>query len=228
MNNDFITDSKGTTIIGYRGDSTYVQIPYGIKAIGHHAFQDKPIEEIYIPPSVETIEYNAFEQCASLRKVRIAEGLEEIGDQAFIWCDALEEIYIPSSVRVIGKRAFTLCESLKTVSFGSDSNLRRISEEAFYHCHSLRNIFIPKSVQQIGQLAFGNCYSLESLIMENLCFVGKDGETYEVSRRDLAMLVLKTRTDDMKDGRTYPNSPLFGTLIGNITPDGMLKAKSIY
>jgi len=47
-----------------------------------------------------------------LTKVRLPEGLKEIGNYAFYRCTRLAEINIPNSVQKIGKLAFRGCESL--------------------------------------------------------------------------------------------------------------------
>ena len=47
--------------------------------------------------------------------VRFREGLQNIGDEAFVNCVSLESITLPSTVTEIGNRAFSGCSNLKEV-----------------------------------------------------------------------------------------------------------------
>ena len=46
-----------------------VALPEGIESIGRECFKKSELEEIVIPKSVKTIEWSAFLECRSLRKV---------------------------------------------------------------------------------------------------------------------------------------------------------------
>ena len=47
--------------------------------------------------------------------VTIPEGVTEIGEDAFSWCESLESVTIPGSVTEIGRDAFDECPSLARV-----------------------------------------------------------------------------------------------------------------
>ena len=58
------------------------------------------------PPSVRAIGYEAFSDCEELEEAELAEGLEQIGVNAFWDCRALQYIGIPSTVKaVVGAKA---------------------------------------------------------------------------------------------------------------------------
>ena len=63
----------------------------------------------------------------------IPEGVEEIKDDAFIWCTSIQTIAIPSSVKKIGKRAFYGCKKVDEVTI--PKTVRQIGEGAFYKIH---------------------------------------------------------------------------------------------
>ena len=125
---------------------------------------------IEIPASVETIGYNAFFGCSSLKTVTFEKGsqLKTIKGNAFANCTALTSIEIPASVETIKYSAFNGCTSLKTVTFEKGSELKTIEGYyqfygAFSDCTSLTSIEIPASVETIGICAFSDCTSLTSI-----------------------------------------------------------------
>ncbi|NLX93796.1 MAG: leucine-rich repeat protein, partial [Clostridiales bacterium] len=44
------------------------------------------------------------------------EGLEEIGDAAFMKCSSLQNFVLPQSLTTIGRDGFSFCDSLTTVT----------------------------------------------------------------------------------------------------------------
>ncbi|MDR1002460.1 MAG: leucine-rich repeat protein [Oscillospiraceae bacterium] len=90
--------------------------------------------------------------------VTVPQGITEIGDGAFRFCESLEQIKIPNSVTSIGKWAFYACISLKQINI-SDS-VTSIGMSSFSNCTSLTQINIPDKVQYIGKWAFSYCPNL--------------------------------------------------------------------
>jgi Dockerin type I repeat. len=75
-----------------------------VSIIENDAFDSLPIEELTIPGTVKTLA--SFAECASLRRLCIEEGVEQIAFGAFQNCPNLTEVSIPNSVRRIGLNAF--------------------------------------------------------------------------------------------------------------------------
>ena len=65
-------------------------------------------------------------------------------------------VFVGPHVTSIGPYAFTDCTKLHTVSFTSDSMLRRIGDWAFYNTN-LQNITIPRNVTHLGEYCFAVC-----------------------------------------------------------------------
>ncbi|MBQ8227898.1 MAG: leucine-rich repeat domain-containing protein [Clostridia bacterium] len=99
------------SITKYNGTDEVVEIPSVIgnkpvEAIAKHAFENnKTISEVTIPPSVKTIQSDAFNNCSSLKTVNLSEGLEALYP-AFEFT-AIESVTIPSTVRFMYINAFT-------------------------------------------------------------------------------------------------------------------------
>lgn len=131
---DFEFDESSGTIKKYKGSATDVVIPEKIKGIlvkeiGQRAFGAKKLTSVVIPEGVEKIDQGAFmgnlftsiklpstvkriEQLAfgantKLSKVELNEGLEFIGQKAFMNDKSLTgEITIPSTVKTVMTSAF--------------------------------------------------------------------------------------------------------------------------
>ncbi|MDR0662005.1 MAG: leucine-rich repeat domain-containing protein [Holosporales bacterium] len=58
---------------------------------------------------------------------------------------SVKDIVIPGTVQILGSSCFEGCKSLTSVSFETDSQLRRIEVRAF-HRSSLKSITIPRNV----------------------------------------------------------------------------------
>ena len=132
--NDFDFDASTGTIKKYKGTATDVVIPEKINGkavttIGKQAFGKKKLTSVVIPEGVETIEQGAFTANLlttiklpstvkkidtmafaannNLSKVELNEGLEFIGQRAFMKDSSLTgEITIPSTVKTVMTSAF--------------------------------------------------------------------------------------------------------------------------
>ena len=124
----------------------FIVIEYGAREIPSKAFDyvhsglmhDAGPEYIIIPPTVTTIDTEAFSWCTSLKSITIPLSVTEIGEHAFLRCTSLEAIAIPSGVTTIGDYMFRQCYSLKSVII--PQSVTAIGRETFYECPSLMSI----------------------------------------------------------------------------------------
>ena len=114
-----------------------------------------------LPEGVPEIGWDAFHDCTKLTSVTIPGSVESIGYRAFSGCTKLTSVSIPGSVKNIDLMAFEGCTSLKSVSFSE--GVSRIKWDAFRDCTSLTSVKIPGSVFMIGDEAFKGCASLTSV-----------------------------------------------------------------
>ena len=98
------------------------------------------LEEIYIPNSVNTIEYDAFNGCKSLKTIDLPSKIMEIPSAAFADCSSLLSIVIPENVVIIGSDAFEGCSSLLSIVI--PENVGTIGYSAFEGCSSLSSIYV--------------------------------------------------------------------------------------
>ena len=121
----------------YSGKERDVVIPSTVKEIGNSAFRNNStITSVTIPSSVTKICDWAFEDCTSLKRVNLQNGLLEIGISAFQNCRALTDIKIPSTVKKIAKWAFWDCVSLKSITI--PKSVLEMGDYVFYGCNGIR------------------------------------------------------------------------------------------
>ena len=91
----------------------------------------------------------------------VPDGIEIIGELAFVGCKELTGVTIPDSVTQIEGTAFAWCENLTSVKL--PNGLASIETETFFGCARLTAVNIPESVTSIGYRAFSGCSGLHSV-----------------------------------------------------------------
>ena len=107
-----------------------------------------------------------------IEKVKIPNGVTEIGVYAFYNCGEIINIELPQTLEKIGNMAFESCRGLKSISL--PESLKEIGGRAFANCNGIEKLSLSKSIQIVRSYAFSNCDSLESVDME------ENGGIYEV------------------------------------------------
>lgn len=120
---------------------TYLEtavIPENIIEIGESCFQScANFSSIKLPDGLETIGYQAFYGCA-FKNIDFPDNLKTIGQSAFLYCHLLEEVTIPDNIK-IGSDAFYGCSNLKRVTIGSGCS---ITINPFIRCNNLTSFAI--------------------------------------------------------------------------------------
>ncbi len=169
-----------------------VEIPRSVTTIGDGAFDGcSALETVTIHSTVTTIGAGAFDGCTTLKKV-IAEDIpawcsinfgsetaNPLVQAGHIYSDENTEItdlVISERVKTIGKYAFAGGIGLRSVTIGSNNNLKsdlkveeyyegvkEIGDSAFYGCSNLISVTLRNSVETIGAYAFNDCNMLDSI-----------------------------------------------------------------
>ena len=147
----------------------------------------------------------------SIRKVIIEDGVKNIGDYAFYYCEILKSITIPNSVTTIGDHAFYYCYNLKSI--GIPNSVTSIGDYTFYDCHNLTSITIPNSVTSIGQSAFRDCSRLTSVTIPNSVISIEDYTFYGCS--GLTSVTIPNGVTSIGDYAFCECSSLTSVTIGN-------------
>lgn len=123
----------------------------------------------------------SFSSCLKLSDIVLRDGITEIKNEAFAFCESLESIEIPSTVSKLGQKIFYACNALSAIVV-SDANVTYDSRD---NCNAIierdnnnlivgcNGTIIPKSVTSIGNYAFYGCEKLSNVILnENITTLG--------------------------------------------------------
>ena len=107
--------------------------------------------------------------------VRIPDGIVEIGNEAFAYCDRMTNVSIASSVRTIARQAFLCCDGLTDVSV--PEGVRSLGSRAFSCCKRLQSLGLPASLIKCEGNPVQSCPSFKTLNLAagNGVFMLQDG-----------------------------------------------------
>lgn len=117
--------------------------------------------EVVVPAGVTRIGKDSFE-FGPLLNVTLPDGIMDIGEYAFCWCDGLTSISIPSTVTNIASGAFQSC--LKIERLVLPENLMQIGSLSFYNCTGLTSVVVGSGVTKIDNGAFKKCVALSKIV----------------------------------------------------------------
>lgn len=109
-----------------------------------------PLEDYRVPSGCTHIGPRAFDSVASLRRVVLPEGLQELGRLAFAKT-GLAAVALPATVRRVGEKAFYACKDLRACLL--EEGLADLGEEAFA-LSGLERIALPATLVHLGAGAF--------------------------------------------------------------------------
>lgn len=112
---------------------------------------------VVIPPWVRVIGNSVFSHC-KIRRIFIPNSVQEIQYCAFL-DSYLHSIVIPDSVIKLGDDALAYCNYLKRAVIGS--GITRINQQTFRYCQMMDHLELPPGLQGVGSDAFEKCYSLK-------------------------------------------------------------------
>jgi uncharacterized protein YjdB len=118
------------------------------------------LEEVILPPGLESIGKNAFTNCNSLTTIDLS-GVSSIGDLAFSGCSALTDDVVATmkdTMKELGTGVFSSCSKIETAkvpAITSGDNVHKVPAQMFNGCSSLTNvIFCDSQLNSISDQAF--------------------------------------------------------------------------
>ncbi|MBO5778766.1 MAG: leucine-rich repeat domain-containing protein [Clostridia bacterium] len=163
----FFQDCENLSAVDFCGGSM-VGRPSGLQKIGRHAFARCKEYDCPLPNGVEEIGDFAFVGCYSLGKGAIPPALPGM-------------ISLPGALTKLGSYAFMECTGIEMISTGGlevipmgafagctrlcsciSRGLTEIGDFAFADCESLHSLSLPKTVEKIGRGAYKGCALLDA------------------------------------------------------------------
>ena len=138
---------------------------------------------VELPELVAAIGGGAFDHCM-IETVKLNDGLIMIDTAAFYHCSRLSMVTVdgetcgfPRTLSIINSSAFSQCISLTEIEF--PLSLTLIGDSAF-NSTGLTEVSIPSSVNHIGIGAFGSCENLKSIEANTLRYTSIDGVLFKI------------------------------------------------
>lgn len=124
------------------------------------------LTEVIMNEGLTDIGENAFEYCEKLQTPVLPSTLTEIDGYAFMSCSGMsEKLMIPKNVKSISWYAFGWDFALTDIEFEPESALDRIGYGTFAYC-GIEDFTIPGNVSTIAQEAFTGCNKLLTVTFE--------------------------------------------------------------
>ena len=127
-------------------------LTYKVTAIGEYAFSNRPLQNVTLPNSIESIGNCAFNKCSALTSLVIPNSVKSIGEYIAAGCDNLQSIVVGDGVTTIPYRAFYGCPKLTDVTLGQAVDTIGINA---FHSSGLTSFEFPASVTTLEAGAFG-------------------------------------------------------------------------
>lgn len=108
---EYTVQEDGTVYVsGYIGDDTIIELPenlddYEVTGVSDHAFEGSSIVSLVVPGQIKNIGYRAFYDCDQLTDVTFEDGVESVGEEAFVRSPILQ-LSMTNSVYKMGRDAF--------------------------------------------------------------------------------------------------------------------------
>ncbi len=153
-----------------------IVISEGVKSIGREAFfcdisDDTKLEEVYLPSTLETMEYYTFTRCRNIKRF--------YGNNKFVTDDGYS-LAIENYNNLGKKYIVHFASAAGLTSYTIPEGIQGIENYCFYGAEDLKSLAIPATVDAIGSSAFEEAYNIESLSGPNVL---DDNRSYVVDGR---------------------------------------------
>lgn len=135
----------------------------GTPSIGTYVFENcKSLKSVRVPENIKTLPLGMFKGCSSLSSIALPQYLLSIDDYAFDGCSSLVDIKLPIYLNSLGYRALADCSKLTSLDL--PSSLQNIGSYAFAGCNAMERIDanmaapIKASQSTFNGIDFSNCY----------------------------------------------------------------------
>ena len=141
-----------------------------ITSIGTYAFRGSSIETLTTYSGLTSIGEGAFSECTDLETISMADTTNNytLGMSVFENCTSLKNVRLSGKIKILPNKCFNGCTSLE--QFTVPDGTITINNNCFGNCTNLAAIYIPKSVTTIGSSTikvFNGCPNLTKIYIQN-------------------------------------------------------------
>lgn len=108
-------------------------------------------------------EDGVFARQNNITNLEMGANIRGISDYAFYSCATLKSVKLNNGLETLGNGAFANCIRLENCSIASNANILAIGKDAFYNCRTLTSFTVPVGVEAIGDCCFENCTGLSTV-----------------------------------------------------------------
>lgn len=157
-----VLETIGISAFAYCSSIKKIRIPDNTKELPADLFKGcSSLEEVLIPEHLKEIPANCFKDCLSLRSINLHKNLEVINAGAFRNCVSLQTdmLELPDGLSELRESAFRYCDGIEKVKIPVGVN--QISSAVFEGCAGLKEVLLEHPVEKVGNYTFSGCCSLE-------------------------------------------------------------------
>ena len=173
-------------IIKHQYNSGIGYVTYNSDVLSSDLFTGVSILSITLPPTITTLDEEAFKYCYDLTTLTLPNTITESRNAVFEFCSKLQHVHIPDlsswlKINYISNSGHPFYavtsgdlyingEKLTDITIPED--ITTIPFSAFRNCKSLTNITIPNHVTAIERLAFDGCDITKIVIPDSVVTMG--------------------------------------------------------
>ena len=150
-------------------------LPKTIRSIGKNAFYKTNIKSINLPEGLESIGEAAFMGCCNLDLSELPSTLKHLGRRAFYGCPEITISTLPESIETLGKGVFggTLLGG-KITSFTFPDHITELPDSMFYWRNGLTELHLPANLKKIGSMVITQTSLTELVIPEGVTEIAEE------------------------------------------------------
>ncbi len=137
-----------------------IDIPFGVRTVPQYCFSGCTSLKKVVLNGVTTVEIQGFNGCTALYELTLNEGLESVGESAFIH-NGISELTIPSTLTSIGQSAFVSSKAMQTIKVAEGNTAYKMVEGCLIEIATMKVIeaeagvtAIPAEAKVLGRASF--------------------------------------------------------------------------
>lgn len=152
-----------------------------LETIGEYAFYNSGLTSIYLPPTLKSIEWRAFEYC-DLKKIVLPKSAKKEAYATYLIAYPNNNVVYENGFVYSSDRTILYCVP-PTVSgnFTIPSTVTTIGDYAFADCAALTSVTLTSPIKKVGKNVWKGCDALTSIRVEAAAIEGTSGKLFPES-----------------------------------------------